>query len=287
MLTAKLRSANKGLEEKVKERTLALETSREELKVAYQAVSRSEKSLQNLMQNVSHDLRTPISSVIGYINTILDGIVKDPWQQQEYLIRARDKSYQMSNMVQELFELSQLESRQFQLQYTEMSVIEFILYFSEKCSLDMHQAKVSFKIIKPGAHEDSFLHAMFVKADVRKMERVFANLINNAVKYTPADGQIDLTFALNEENSLLQVNISDKGIGICEADRDHIFERIYIVSKARKAGKDSNGLGLAIVKEILASHGSQIEIQSEPGKGSRFFFSLSVYQRKIDQGSSL
>ena len=277
-LTEKLRKTNISLEEKVKERTNALEHSKEELRTAYQAVSRSEKSLQNLMQNVSHDLRTPISTIKGYVSAILDGIVQEPAQQEKYLVRVHEKVNQLNTMVQELFDLSQLESRQLKLQFVRISVVDFIRNSSEKCNMDMSQVNVSFRIFYPEQCEDphSDISDLFIEVDIQRIDRVFTNLLSNAIKFTPEDGQIYLSFDLINKNKMLQIVISDTGIGMSDEDQTHIFERFYVVSKARKAGTSSSGLGLAIVKEIVEYHNGQIFVKSKLGEGSRFTITLPV-----------
>lgn len=277
-LTEKLRKTNISLEEKVKERTNALEHSKEELRTAYQAVSRSEKSLQNLMQNVSHDLRTPISTIKGYVSAILDGIVQEPAQQEKYLIRVHEKVNQLNTMVQELFDLSQLESRQLKLQFVRISVVDFIRNSSEKCNMDMSQVNASFRIFYPEQCEDphSDISDLFIEVDIQRIDRVFTNLLSNAIKFTPVDGQMYLSFDLINENKMLQIVISDTGTGMSDEDQTHIFERFYVVSKALKTGTSSSGLGLAIVKEIVEYHNGQIFVQSKQGEGSRFTITLPV-----------
>lgn len=277
-LTEKLRKTNISLEEKVKERTNALEHSKEELRTAYQAVSRSEKSLQNLMQNVSHDLRTPISTIKGYVSAILDGIIQEPAKQEKYLVRVHEKVNQLNTMVQELFDLSQLESRQLQLQLVQTPVVDFIRGVSEKCSMDMSQANVSLCIFYPDKWEEpnSDISELFMEVDIQRIDRVFTNLLSNAIKFTPEDGQIYLSFDLINENKMLQIVISDTGIGMSDEDQAHIFERFYVVSKARKTGTSSSGLGLAIVKEIVEYHNGQIFVKSKLGEGSRFTITLPV-----------
>jgi signal transduction histidine kinase len=279
LLTEQLQELNASLEEKVKERTLALETSKEELKTAYQAVSRSEKSLQDLMQNISHDLRTPLSAIKGYANAILDGIVQEPQLQTKYLNRIIDKVSNLNHMVQELLDLSQLQSRQLKFEFTQASVNSLIENYSEKYSLDMINKKIIFRVnYNPDLRIDTFVsEALFILVDHQRLERVFSNLLNNALKYTPEGGCIELFFDITEDKKKLLIKISDTGIGISKEDLPYIFERLYMVSKSRESSMNSKGLGLAIVKEIVEYHRGEIWVESELGQGSHFFFTLPIY----------
>ncbi len=279
LLTVQLQQANTNLEEKVKERTYALEASNEKLEDAYQAVSRSEKSLQDLMQNISHDLRTPLSSIKGYVNAILDGIIEQPQQQKKYLARVTDKVNHLTYMVQDLLDLSQLQSRQLKLNFTKISVDLLIENLSEKYSLDMINKNVIFKVNYPHDWQDNPLESedLFVMVAPEKLERVFTNLLSNALKYTPENGNIKLYFSLSPDMKNLIVEISDTGIGISKEDLPYIFQRFYMVSKSRQVNTSSSGLGLAIVKEIVEYHRGTIWVESEIDKGSSFFFTLPIY----------
>ncbi|ABR47943.1 integral membrane sensor signal transduction histidine kinase [Alkaliphilus metalliredigens QYMF] len=277
LLSEQLKHANLNLEEKVKERTRALETSKNELKKAYEAVSRSEKSLQCLMQNISHDLRTPLSAIKGYVNAILDGVVNEPQSQNKYLKRVIGKTDHLNHMVQELLDLSQLQSQQLKLEFTEIPVKTLIENLSEKYELDMLNEKVQFKVYYPNKwiNDANNIEALSVRVDIDKLERVFSNLLTNALKYTSDKDKVQISFDMTRDQKNLLVNVSDTGVGISQEDLPHIFDRFYMVSKARQA--NSSGLGLAIVKEIVKYHGGKVWAESELGKGSDFFFTLPIH----------
>jgi signal transduction histidine kinase len=279
LLTEQLQEVNASLEVKVQERTLALETSKEELKKAYQAVSRSEKSLQDLMQNISHDLRTPLAAIKGYVNAILDGVVKDPQQQRKYLKRSIDKVNHLNQMVQELLDLSQLQSRQLKLEFTEVSVNSLIKNLAEKYSFDIQNENVSFKVHYPPSWPNviSQSASLFVKVNGEKLERVFSNLLSNALKYTIEGDHIELSFDFTEGGKTLLIKVCDTGIGISAEDLPYIFDRFYMASRARQVDNNSSGLGLAIVKEIVEYHGGEIWVESELGKGSCFSLTLPIH----------
>lgn len=277
-MTEELQHLNEGLEKKVKERTHALETSKKELEKAYQAVSNSEKSRQHLVQNISHDLRTPLTSIKGYVGAILDGIVKEPEQQKKYLGRVIEKVTSLNQMVQELMELSQLESRQLKLNFNPISIKLLIKSTAEKYSLDMKASKVKFQTNYPPGYieETNWAEHLMLSLDIEQLDRVFTNLLSNALSHTSEGGSIDLNFDLTEDKKKLLIEVSDTGIGIPEEDLPHIFERFYKVSKARQISHKSSGLGLAIAKEIVEYHGGQIWVESEISKGTHFSFTLPI-----------
>ncbi|MGI6450728.1 MAG: 7TM diverse intracellular signaling domain-containing protein [Desulfitobacteriia bacterium] len=149
LVTAELRRLNDSLEEKVQERTQALETSNKELEKAYAAASRSEKSRQFLVQNISHDLRTPLTSIKGYVDTILDGIVRDPEQQKKYLARVAEKVISINHLVEQLTELARLESRQSQLHFKSVPLIKYLEAICEQYTLDFQASTVELQIRFP------------------------------------------------------------------------------------------------------------------------------------------
>jgi signal transduction histidine kinase len=278
LLTGRLQLANANLEEKVNERTLDLNTSKDELRRAYQALSKSQKSLQDLIQNISHDLRTPLSSIKGYVNVILDGIAKEPEQQKKYLERVNDKINYLNSMVQELLDLSLLQSRQSKLKLAAFPVEFFIKTLSEKSSFDMVDKNIEFKVQYPSGWQNNLSRTknLFVLADIEKLERVLSNLFSNALKHISDERQIKLCFDLLEDTQDLIITVSDTGTGIPTEDLPYIFDRFFMICKSRKTS-NSRGLGLAIAKEIVEYHGGKIGVESEIDKGSNFFFTLPTY----------
>ncbi|MDW7674560.1 MAG: 7TM diverse intracellular signaling domain-containing protein [Bacillota bacterium] len=285
LMTEKFQRLNESLEEKVTERTQDLETSKKELEKAYQAVSRSEKSRQHLVQNISHDLRTPLTAIQGYVCAILDGIVKEPKQQLNYLDRVIKKVAILDQMVKELLELSKLESRQLQLNVYLLPLKLFVEQAAEKYSLDMRNTIIEFKVNFPSElkNDSNWAKDLFAKVDMDQLDRVFANLFSNALNHTTEGCQVELTFKLTEDNKKLLIIVTDTGVGISENDLPHVFERFYKVSKARQTSHQSSGLGLAIAKEIVEYHGGEIWAESNLGQGSSFFFTLPIHVKSDDR----
>lgn len=277
-LTEQLQQMNIHLEQKVKERTIDLEK-------AYEAVSRSEKSLHDFMENISHDLRTPLSAIKGYANAIIDGIVaKGSPQQDKYLARIVGKVDFLNNMVQELLDLSRLESKQMKLEFVKMPVSVLIDYLVDKYSLVMRDQKQDLKIHHPAnlckknldKHE---LESIFIRVDIEKLQRIITNLLSNAFKHS--HGKVTLSFHFTEGLKELLIKVSDTGIGISQEDLPYIFDRFYMVSNSHQQSNGSTGIGLAIVKELVEYLNGQIWVESELGKGSSFFLTLPIYHNRL------
>ncbi len=281
LLSKQLQDLNVTLEKKVAARTLALESSKAKLKTAYQAVTHSEKKLQDLMQNISHDLRTPLSVIKGYVNAIIDGTIQDPELAKKYLQRVDDKINHLNRMVQDLLDLSRLHAGKANLSFIKIPVNTLIETIAEKSGFELPENQKLFHLrinYPPGWPDaDSAVNRLYVKVDPEKIERVIANLLSNAFKYTTPGGQIDLTFKITTGEKELQIIVADTGIGISPEEQAKIFDRFYRISKARQSEGNNLGLGLAIVKEMVAYHGGRVWVESTPGVGSVFTFALPVY----------
>jgi signal transduction histidine kinase len=256
-----------SLEAKVKERTLELEESNKRLKNAYQNLSLVENSRKRLLTNISHDFKTPITLIQGYIEAIVDGIIGNKDEQIKYLNLIHNKIISLTQMTNELFELSQLESRQTKLNLQKVSISNLMAKVESKYGYDVRSAGLDFKV--------DLLDSLsgFVNIDVNQIYRVFSNLIFNAIKFT-REGSIILSCRLSQDNAIFE--ISDTGLGISNDDLPFIFDRFYIASKSRNSSLKSSGLGLAIAKEIIEYHGGSIWADSKHGCGSSFYFTIRL-----------
>ncbi|MCF8304448.1 MAG: HAMP domain-containing histidine kinase [Bacteroidales bacterium] len=223
---------------------------------------------RELIANVSHDLRNPLAVVHGYIETLM---IKDdkltPEERQRYLQIVLDGSDKLKKLVSDLFELSKLEAKQVKLKQEPFMINELMQDAVQHMHLIAEDKKVD---IKPQI--DKSLPRVY--ADISLMERVIQNLLNNAVKYTPENGEVDVE--VKQEDSAVKVNIINTGEGIPEQDLPHIFDRYYKISKEKK-GVEGTGLGLAIVKKILDLHNITIDVDSKPGAFTKFSFTVPAY----------
>ncbi|SET19153.1 Glycosyl hydrolases family 2, sugar binding domain [Natronincola peptidivorans] len=276
-MTANLQQLNESLEDKVLERTIALESSNRKLEEAYQDLSEMEQSRTNLLTNISHDLRSPMASVLGYINAILDGIVEQPEQQIRYLHRIKERIHGLNHLTQELFDLTQLESRKLKLKTQVMSIELLMQKVHEKYNLDIQRAGICFHLISPDMNS-SFPHPLSVEVDVDRMDRAFSNIIYNAIKHIPEGGTITMSYYLNNRDipSEVIIKIADNGSGIPAEDLPYVFDRFFTGSKSRSSSGGS-GLGLSITKEIVEYHNGRIWATSKPGEETAFYLSLPLF----------
>ena len=226
----------------------------------------TDASRRELVANVSHDLRTPLSSLQGYLETLAlknDELTEE--EKKQYISISYKQSERLGRLISELFDLAMLENQNAPIHHEPFSLAELVQDVSQKFQLEAKQKNIQF--VTQLASESPF-----VSADIALIERVLENLIENAIKYTPPGGNISVT--IKNENNQITTEITDNGPGISSEDLPHIFERFYRVDKSRQPEHEGTGLGLAIAKRILQLHDSIIRVSSELNKGTQFSFSL-------------
>ncbi|KAA3629420.1 MAG: sensor histidine kinase [Proteobacteria bacterium] len=230
-----------------------------------EALQKKDTLRRDLVAQVSHDLRTPLASLRGYLETLkLKSGTLSPAEREEYLQAALRQSEGLSQRVGALFELAKFDAQETPPQYEPFSIAELVQDVIQKFQPDAEQRRVVLSMT--GA-----LDIGWVNADIAMIERVFDNLIENALRHTPSGGQVRVV--LVEQGSAIEVRIEDSGDGIDAADLPQVFDRFYRGSKAG-SGDEHVGLGLAIVKRILDLHGCEIRVSSECGHGTCFTFVL-------------
>ncbi|EAZ80841.1 sensor histidine kinase [Algoriphagus machipongonensis] len=220
---------------------------------------------RELIANVSHDLRNPLAIINGYVETLqIKGDSVSEEDREKYLKIIGASTDKLSQLVSDLFDLSKLESGQMSLKMERMKIQELLYDSSLKYELlaQSKDIKITTQICQ---------NLPLVKADLYLMDRVIQNLLDNAVKYTPKNGEILIDAC--ESNGGVSIKIRNSGSGIPQKDLESIFDRYYMIDKERK-GIEGSGLGLAIVKRILEVHGSQIEIESDSVSYTEFGFDL-------------
>jgi len=218
---------------------------------------------RDFIANASHELRTPLAAIQGFAETLSGGEIGDS-DRERYTQTILRNAHRMSSLVEDLLALSRTESGSHQLEITRVDVADTIrvLLGDQAPRLEAASILASVDVRGPA----------FARADQQAVEQVLTNLLDNAVKYTPAEGRIELT--VEEAGPLLRVDVRDTGIGIPPEDRARIFERFYRVDAARSRALGGTGLGLAIVKHLVQSMGGEISVESEAGSGSCFSFTL-------------
>ena len=216
-----------------------------------------EKARTDMISGISHDLRTPLTSVKGYIKGITDGIANTPEKQQRYLQTAYAKANQMDTLLENLFFYSKLETGNLPLNLRPIDLSDFARNFVSDTSLDPNMQQVTLT-----AHAKERAHT--VLADVEQLRRVFNNLTENAVKYAHAD-RLAITISIERDGPFEVITFADNGRGVEPDKLSHMFEQFWRGDSSRQSGKGSSGLGLYIVKHIIDTHGGSITARNADG----------------------
>lgn len=232
-------------------------------------VKSAERLRQELIANISHDLRTPLSIVYGYIETFkIKGDALSPDEKQRFINHIIGNIERLKRLVGELFELSKLEAKEIKAKKEPIYVNELIYDLLEKYKLITEEEEISI-LTNSKLNEKSVM----VLADPNLIDRVLENLLDNAIKFTPKGGQVFVNAIQNGDK--VAISIQDNGVGIPKSELPNIFNRYYTKTGFKK--KEGTGLGLAISKHILELHNSTFDVQSEVSKGAKFSFELPVF----------
>ena len=227
----------------------------------------SQKSQREFVANVSHELKTPLTSVQGFAQAILDGTANTPEAQKQAAQIIYDESSRMHRMVLDLLDLARLDAGTIDLQRSAVDLTTLLNSIAEKFGPQARVANVTIQV------ETTALPV--ISGDGDRLAQVFTNLVDNALRFTPAGGRINLR--ARQIAGGVQVEVADNGTGIPGEALPYIFDRFYQADLSRPGGKHHGaGLGLAIVKEIVKAHGGKISVRSEPGLGSTFIITLPL-----------
>ena len=220
---------------------------------------------REFLGNLAHELKTPIFSIQGYILTLLEGGLEDDEINQKFLERASVATDRIVGILDDLDNITKMEEEKFQLKMESFDLIKLARESMETLELMANEKSITFELL---VQEDQ----TYVTADRYKIGQVLTNLIRNSIAYGNDGGFTRVTiFSIDD---LTTIQVSDNGIGIDESEHARLFERFYRVEKSRTRHKGGSGLGLAIVKHIIDAHNQKISVQSTPGIGSQFHFSL-------------
>jgi len=230
---------------------------------------------RDFVANVSHELRTPITSINLLVETLQTTAWDDRDAAKHFLQRIEIETVSMMRLVEELLELSRLESGRLSLRLDEIDVAAVLDSVARRLEPAAREKQVHIE-------RDVQVTLPKVQADGERLEQVVMNLVHNAIKFTPAGGHISLRAARSGRGVLVEV--ADTGSGMDASDAERIFERFYKVDKGRNRAEGS-GLGLAIAKNVIEMHGSRLHVVSEPGHGSRFTFALPMSDIKREENT--
>ncbi|HHW49222.1 MAG TPA: cell wall metabolism sensor histidine kinase WalK [Clostridiaceae bacterium] len=234
------------------------------------ALQNLEDMRRGFIANVSHELRTPMTSIKGFVEGILDGTIP-PDRRNDYLKIVKDEADRLNRLVNDLLTLAKMESGEVSLTLKDFDINELI----RLCIIKLENLITNKNIMVNATFEEETL---YVNADKDAIERVVYNLLHNAIKFTPDNGVISVDTRSYKDKVL--VTVKDTGIGIEKEDIERIWERFYKSDKSRSRDKSGTGLGLAIVRNIINEHNQEIWVESEPGRGTKFTFTLNKAQKQ-------
>ncbi len=243
-----------------------VETWAQQRKDEIEKLNKLEVYRREFLGNVSHELKTPVFNIQGYISTLLDGGLEDETINREYLIRAEKNVERMISIVDDLQAITQFETGQLVLEKERFDLINLIKEVFDAQELKAKVKKITFTILNDPEK------AVYVYADKFRIRQVLTNLVVNSVTYGKEDGETRIKLSDTGKNILIEV--SDNGIGIAKEHLPRLFERFYRVDKSRSREQGGTGLGLAIVKHIIEAHDEKINVMSTEGSGSVFAFML-------------
>ena len=228
-----------------------------------------ETNRKELIANISHDLKTPITSIIGYVEGLQDGVANTPEKRADYLQVIHQKAISLNQLIEELFLYSKLELEEQLFHFEKISLIEFTQRI-----VDSYQ-QMNTNILFHFTHDSSF--DTLVSFDPNQMERVITNIFENSIKFKdPKKEQLTIDIALKKGHNSYVLTIEDNGIGISKSDLPNVFERFFRSDKSRTPTVKGSGLGLSIVKEITLKHQGEVTIDSQLNKGTSITIILPI-----------
>jgi two-component system phosphate regulon sensor histidine kinase PhoR len=226
---------------------------------------RVEAIRRDFVANASHELRTPLTSIRGFVEALEDGAVEEPETAQRFLGKIRTHADRMAALVEDLLELSRLETGERAPDLAETRPAEAAEDVVSSFAGAATRKDISLRLVDRGAPE--------VLTDPERLRRILENLVDNALKYTPEGGRVEITTSPGPDGTA-RIEVADNGPGIAAEHQARVFERFYRVDKARSREMGGTGLGLSIVRHLAESLGASVSVESEPGKGSRFTVTL-------------
>lgn len=253
-------------DEEIKELCHDFEIMRLQLKDSVHLRMQYDDNRKILISSISHDLKTPITSIEGYVEGILDGIAKTPEKVETYLKTIYSKAKYMDVMIDDLLLYSKLELKQIPFNFEKVDIVEYLSYCVYECAPELEKSNIKIRL------QDDLRYSKYVMLDRERMKRVILNIIDNSRKYMDKE-QGEISLMLRETNLCIIIEISDNGCGIDKNQAGKIFDRFYRTDSARSGAKGS-GLGLAIAKQIVEGHRGRIWCIGHESEGTSIMISL-------------
>ncbi|OGX60849.1 MAG: hypothetical protein A2189_05470 [Paenibacillus sp. RIFOXYA1_FULL_44_5] len=237
---------------------------------SFAQIRSAELARRDLVANISHDLRTPLASIRAFVEALQDDVIQDQDSLERYLNTIRLETQRLNDMINDLFQLSQLEAGVEPFTPEPYYVDNLILETLQSYTLQIEQASLKVDVDLPEILPQIWIVPL-------QMKRVLANLLSNAIRYSPPAGMLKIE-VIQTNASRIKVSITDQGEGISEEEQEKIFERFYRTDKSRNRDRGGAGLGLSIAKSIVEKHKGMIGVESVIPRGSCFWFTMPIYE---------
>lgn len=252
------------------------EQMRLQLKESEEEKAQNEKKSKELVSNISHDLKTPITSIKGYVEGIMDGVANTPEKMDKYIKTIYNKANDMDRLINELTTYSGIDSNKIPYHFNILNISDYFSDCVEEVGLDLEAKNIHLNFTNLVSAET------YVVADPEQLKKVVNNIISNSVKYMGHEnGVIDIR--LLDEAESVKIEIEDNGKGIASKDIGNIFERFYRTDASRNSLQGGSGIGLSIVKKIIEDHGGYVWATSKEGEGTCMHFVLRKYMENTDE----
>ncbi|HBY56909.1 MAG TPA: two-component sensor histidine kinase, partial [Candidatus Atribacteria bacterium] len=245
----------------------SFEEARKQLKKSEETKKKYEQNRNELITNISHDLKTPITTIKGYLEGIMDGVPKSKEKQDKYLQTIHQNVVHMESLIEDLFLLSKFDLDQSLYQFENINIKNYLADSFEELHFYLQEKGIKLE------YRADYDEQKLVKADRQQLKRVILNIINNAINYKNENNPT-IQMILTEQEDEALVEIRDNGKGVSKEILDKIFERFYKEDKARSNQSPGSGLGLYIAHKIILDHGGKIWAESKTGSGTSIFFTL-------------
>ncbi|MFQ9510590.1 MAG: ATP-binding protein [Lachnospiraceae bacterium] len=247
------------------------EEMRQRLKESAEEKIQFDADNKELISNISHDLKTPITAIKGYVEGIMDGVADTPEKIDKYIRTIYNKANDMDRLIDELTFYSKIDTNRIPYTFSKINVSDYFGDCAEEVGLDLESKNVEF------GYYNYCDESIVVIADAEQLKRVVNNIISNSVKYfNKSKGKVNIR--IKDVGDFIQVEIEDNGKGIAQKDLPYIFDRFYRTDSSRNSSKGGSGIGLSIVKKIIEDHGGKIWATSKEGTGTVMYFVLRKYQ---------
>lgn len=257
-------------DDEIGELTSDFEEMRIRLKESSEDKLNYDKELKDLISNIAHDLKTPITTIRGYAEGIMDGVASTPEMKDKYIRTIYNKSVEMTSLIEELSFYAKIGTNRIPYNFSKLKVKDYFDDCAEDIGIDMENKGITFKY-KCGIGPDEL-----VIGDQEQLHKVISNIIGNSVKYMKDDPRI-IEMEIRDIGDFIQCDLTDNGCGVEKKDLSRIFERFYRTDASRNSAAGGSGIGLSIVKKIIEDHGGQIWASSETGHGLSVHFILRKY----------